>query len=103
MVRLLQKFSNFGSVEKNMINTKTDTKKIGLIMLVIMMACSVVSFGSKALAQSDLLPESRQSSGINKVIPGTENKETVLTALKCIEKRHDIIADTLIEIEVPEL
>ena len=56
-----------------MINTKTDTKKIGLIMLVIMMACSVVSFGSKALAQSDLLPESRQSSGINKVIPGTEN------------------------------
>ena len=56
-----------------MINTKTDTKKIGLIMLVIMMACSVVSFGSKALAQSDLLPESRQSSGMNKVIPGTEN------------------------------
>ena len=56
-----------------MINTKTDTKKIGLIMLVIMMACSVVSFGSKALAQSDLLPESKQSSGINKVIPGTEN------------------------------
>ena len=42
-------------------------------MLVIMMACSVVSFGSKALAQSDLLPESRQSSGMNKVIPGTEN------------------------------
>ena len=73
MVRLLQNFSNFGSVEKNMINTKTDTKKIGLIMLVIMMACSVVSFGSKALAQSDLLPASRQSSGINKVIPGTEN------------------------------
>lgn len=56
-----------------MINTKTDTKKIGLIMLVIMMACSIVSFGSKALAQSDLLPESRQSSGMNKVIPGTEN------------------------------
>ena len=56
-----------------MINTKTDTKKIGLIMLVIMMACSVVSFGSKALAQSELLPESRQSSGMNKVIPGTEN------------------------------
>lgn len=56
-----------------MINTKTDTKKIGLIMLVIMMACSVVSFGSKALAQSDLLQESRQSSGMNKVIPGTEN------------------------------
>ena len=73
MVRLLQNFSNFGSVEKNMINTKTDTKKIGLIMLVIMMSCSVVSFGSKALAQSDLLPESRQSSGMNKVIPGTEN------------------------------
>ena len=73
MVRLLQNFSNFGSVEKNMINTKTDTKKIGLIMLVIMMACSVVSFGSKALAQSDLLPESRQSSGISKVIPGSEN------------------------------
>ena len=73
MVRLLQNFSNFGSVEKNMINTKTDTKKIGLIMLVIMMACSVVSFGSKALAQSELLPESRQSSGMNKVIPGTEN------------------------------
>ena len=40
---------------------------------------------------------------VYRVIPGTENKETVLTALKCIEKRHDIIADTLIEIEVPEL
>lgn len=56
-----------------MINTKTDTKKIGLIMLVIMMACSVVSFGSKALAQSDILPETEQASGLNKIIPGTEN------------------------------
>ena len=73
MVRLLQKFSNFGSVEKNMINTKTDTKKIGLIMLVIMMACSVVSFGSKALAQSEIIPEAEQVSGLNKIIPGTEN------------------------------
>ncbi len=56
-----------------MINTKTDTKKIGLIMLVIMMACSVVSFGSKALAQSEIIPEAEQSSGLNKIIPGTEN------------------------------
>lgn len=38
-----------------------------------------------------------------KAIPGTENKEIVLTALKCVEKRHDIIVDTLIEIEVPDI
>ena len=40
---------------------------------------------------------------VYKAIPGAENKETVLTALRCVEKRHDIIVDTLIEIEVPEL
>lgn len=36
-------------------------------------------------------------------IQGVENKETVLTALKCVEKRHDIIVDTLVEIEVPDI
>lgn len=36
-------------------------------------------------------------------ISGAENKEIVLTALKCVEKRHDIIVDTLIEIEVPDI
>lgn len=41
--------------------------------------------------------------GIYKVIPGTEDKEIVLTALKCVENRHDIIVDTLIEIEVPDI
>lgn len=41
--------------------------------------------------------------GIYKAIPGTEGKEIVLTALKCVENRHDIIADTLIEIEVPDI
>ena len=40
---------------------------------------------------------------IYKVIPGTEDKEIVLTALKCVEKRHDIIVDTLITIEVPDI
>ena len=40
---------------------------------------------------------------VYKAIPGTENKEIVLTALKCVESRHDIIVETLIEIEIPEL
>lgn len=38
-----------------------------------------------------------------KAIPGVENKEMVLTALKCVERRADFIADTLVMIEVPEL
>ena len=38
-----------------------------------------------------------------KTIQGIENKETVLTALKCVEKRHDIIVEALIEIEVPDI
>lgn len=38
-----------------------------------------------------------------KAIAGAENKEAVLTALKCVEKRHDIIVDTLIAIEVPDI
>ncbi len=38
-----------------------------------------------------------------KTIQGVENKETVLTALKCVERRADFIADTLVMIEVPEL
>lgn len=41
--------------------------------------------------------------GIYKAILGTEDKEIVLTALKCVENRHDIIADTLFEIEVPDI
>ncbi len=40
---------------------------------------------------------------IYEAILGAENKETVLTALKCVEKRHDVIVDTLIEIEVPDI
>lgn len=36
-------------------------------------------------------------------IQGVENKEVLLTALKCVEKRHDFIVNTLVEIEVPEL
>lgn len=38
-----------------------------------------------------------------KAIAGAENKETVLTALKCVEKRHNMIVDTLVEIEVPDI
>lgn len=41
--------------------------------------------------------------GVYKAIPGIENKETVLTALECVEKRHDMIVDTLVEIEVPDI
>lgn len=41
--------------------------------------------------------------GVYEAIPGTEDKKIVLTALKCVEKRHDIIVDTLIEIEVPDI
>lgn len=41
--------------------------------------------------------------GVYKAIPGIEDKEIVLTALECVEKRHDIIVDTLITIEVLEL
>lgn len=38
-----------------------------------------------------------------KAIAGAENKETVLTALKCVKKRHDFIVDTLVTIEVPDI
>ena len=38
-----------------------------------------------------------------KAIPEAENKETVLTALKCVERRHNFIVDTLITIEVPDI
>lgn len=38
-----------------------------------------------------------------KAVVGAENKEIVLTALKCVEKRHDIIVDTLVGIEVPDI
>lgn len=38
-----------------------------------------------------------------KAISGAENKETVLTALRCVEQRHDFIVDTLIAIEVPDI
>lgn len=41
--------------------------------------------------------------GVYKTIPKTKDKEIVLTVLKRIEKRHDIIVETLITIEVPEL
>lgn len=34
---------------------------------------------------------------------GVENKETVFTALKCVEKRHEIIVDTFAEVEVPDI
>ena len=40
---------------------------------------------------------------VYEAIVGDENKETVLTALKCVEKRHDIIVDTLVEIEVSNI
>lgn len=36
-------------------------------------------------------------------IQGVENKEALLTALKCVERRCDFIADTLITIKIPEL
>lgn len=38
-----------------------------------------------------------------KAIAGAENKETVLTALKCVERRHNFIVDTSITIEVPDI
>lgn len=38
-----------------------------------------------------------------KTIQGVENKETILTALKCVERRANFIADTLVTIEVSEL
>lgn len=38
-----------------------------------------------------------------KAISGVENKEMVLAALKCVERRAGFIADTLVTIEVPEL
>ena len=41
--------------------------------------------------------------GVYKAIPRTEDKEIVLTALQCVESRHDIIVDTLVEIEVPDI
>lgn len=38
-----------------------------------------------------------------KTIQRIENKEIVLTALRCVERRADFIADMLVTIEVPEL
>ena len=52
--------------------TKTDTRKIAFIMLVIMSAASVVSIGSKAFAQ-DTTPVVVEQTGMDRVIPGTEN------------------------------
>ncbi len=51
--------------------TKTkDTKKIALIMLMIMVMASVVSFGTRALAQDRA---AAPRTGLNTVIKGTEN------------------------------
>lgn len=52
-------------------NTKTDTRKIAFIMLVIMAAASVVSIGTKVFAQDAAVAE--EPSGMERVIPGTEN------------------------------
>lgn len=38
----------------------------------------------------------------NKTDEVTE-KQIILTALKCVEKRHELIADVLIAIEVPDI
>ena len=53
-------------------NTKTDTRKIAFIMLVIMVAASVVSIGTKVFAQ-DAAAVAEEPSGMERVIPGTEN------------------------------
>ena len=51
--------------------TKTkDTKKIALIMLMIMVMASVVSFGTRALAQDGA---AAPHTGLNTIIKGTEN------------------------------
>ena len=40
---------------------------------------------------------------IYKKTDGEHEKQTIFTALKCVEKRYDFIAKTLIEIEVPDI
>ena len=52
-------------------NTKTDTRKIAFIMLVIMAAASVVSVGTKVFAQDTAA--AKEPAGMERVIPGTEN------------------------------
>ena len=62
-----------------MLNTKTDTRKIAFIMLVIMAAASVVSFGTKAFAQDaaeaevETVEAAVNNTGMDRIIPGTEN------------------------------
>lgn len=62
-----------------MLNTKTDTRKIAFIMLVIMAAASVVSFGTKAFAQDaseaevETVEAAVETTGMDRIIPGTEN------------------------------
>lgn len=57
-----------------MLNTKTDTRKIAFIMLVIMAAASVVSFGTKAFAQdSASTAVVSEATGMDRIIPGTED------------------------------
>lgn len=36
-------------------------------------------------------------------IQEVENKEALLTALKCVEQRHDLIIETLTTINVPDM
>ncbi len=52
-------------------NTKTDTRKIAFIMLVIMAAASVVSVGTKVFVQDTAA--AKEPAGMERVIPGTEN------------------------------
>lgn len=54
-------------------STKTEkNKKIAFVMLAIMAAASVLSFGTKVFAQ-DATPVVQEASGLNKVIKGTED------------------------------
>ena len=52
-------------------STKTEkNKKIAFVMLAIMAAASVLSFGTKVFAQ-DATPVVQEASGLDKVIKGT--------------------------------
>ena len=55
------------------LNRKANNTKIALIMLMIMAMAGVVSFGTKALAQDLAAAAVEQSSGMDKIIKGTEN------------------------------
>ena len=55
------------------LNRKANNTKIALVMLAIMAMASVISIGTKALAQDTAVEAVQGGTGMDKIIKGTEN------------------------------